>query len=178
MPTCANYFRWINQSYSNCSVKVICGSSQYFINNRKKKNHNERSNKNLRPEEIQTTVNSQLPSLLNKTLGAKSLNHSSNWLLWIPSADFNVSDPNSIRSVDQYPGQDSESGSGSGRAKMTHKNWNLRNLIFSFEGFFSCKFHKFFFIKTLDPERHSPKMLDPDQMNTDPKHCRILINIT
>jgi hypothetical protein len=48
-----------------------------------------------------------------------------------------VSDPDSIRSVDSYP----ESGSGSRRAKMTHKNrkkiekfYVLKFWMFSFEG--------------------------------------------
>jgi hypothetical protein len=40
-------------------------------------------------------------------------------------------------------------------------------------------FFQFLVIKTLDPDRYSPKMLDPDpyQMNTDPKPCMVPVPV-
>jgi hypothetical protein len=46
--------------------------------------------------------------------------HDHNLLMYLRAARYGVSDPDSIRSKDPYP--DSESGSVSRRAKMTHKN--------------------------------------------------------
>jgi hypothetical protein len=44
----------------------------------------------------------------------------------IKGVKFSVSDPDSITSLDLYPDPDSESGSGSRRAKMSHKNRKKR----------------------------------------------------
>ncbi len=92
---------------------------------------------------------------------------------FLPCMPSNVSDPHSIRSMDPYPDPDSESGSGSRWAKMTHNSSKkLRNCIFWSAGCSRLRAEGFFFsldvIITLDPDwiririGIQPKMLDPD----------------
>ncbi len=72
-------------------------------------------------------------------------------------------------------------GSGSRRAKMTHKNRKKRNFMLWSAGCFLLRRAEgfSFVIKTLDPDRYSGKMLDLDlhSMIPDPKHCSCAFDI-